>query len=324
MNEELLKKALYWIIPPLIGAIIGYVTNAVAIRMLFRPFKEIRIFGFRLPFTPGILPRKRHKLAESIGRMVEQELLTPGVLRERMAKNEVRGKLENTLSSYTDRLLERPLEHWLKDPNENSNEDSNDSSNNEFPIAELVKDFVNGEVFDSFLREIIENLVLGPSNNEESDDSFRQKLKSGFRDIGGLFVPMARDYVKKGLIKEMNNTSQGKHSSYRRALENIIEKYPNITTREFLSLGESEKQIIDSYLATKTYETLDKNIDGALSTVNIQLLVMNRIDALEMPRVEKIILDVMAGQLKWINVFGAILGALIGLTQVLLSFFIRV
>jgi uncharacterized membrane protein YheB (UPF0754 family) len=39
--------------------------------------------------------------------------------------------------------------------------------------------------------------------------------------------------------------------------------------------------------------------------------------------VEHIVLDVMAHQLKWINVFGAILGAFIGGFQILFSYFVR-
>ena len=53
----MIAQLLPWILPPVLGAIIGYVTNAIAIRMLFRPFNEIRVLGLRLPFTPGLIPR---------------------------------------------------------------------------------------------------------------------------------------------------------------------------------------------------------------------------------------------------------------------------
>ncbi len=56
-----------YLAPPLLGAFIGYVTNYIAIRMLFRPLKPWRIFGVRLPLTPGIIPSKRHELAEKMG-----------------------------------------------------------------------------------------------------------------------------------------------------------------------------------------------------------------------------------------------------------------
>jgi uncharacterized membrane protein YheB (UPF0754 family) len=62
--------------PPLLGALIGYLTNKVAIRMLFRPLIPWYIFGKRVPMTPGIIPSKRHDLAENIGEMVGEQLLT--------------------------------------------------------------------------------------------------------------------------------------------------------------------------------------------------------------------------------------------------------
>ncbi|RWX52319.1 hypothetical protein VU01_10205 [Candidatus Electrothrix marina] len=62
--------------PPLLGALIGYLTNKVAIRMLFRPLNPWYILGKRVPMTPGIIPSKRHELAENIGDMVGEKLLT--------------------------------------------------------------------------------------------------------------------------------------------------------------------------------------------------------------------------------------------------------
>ena len=46
-----------------VGAIIGYVTNWLAIKMLFRPQKEIRLRGKRLPFTPGLIPKEKERIA---------------------------------------------------------------------------------------------------------------------------------------------------------------------------------------------------------------------------------------------------------------------
>lgn len=62
--------------PPVIGAFIGYLTNRIAIRMLFRPLKPWYVFGLRIPMTPGVIPSKRHELAENIGEMVGEHLLT--------------------------------------------------------------------------------------------------------------------------------------------------------------------------------------------------------------------------------------------------------
>jgi len=62
---------------------IGYLTNSIAIRMLFRPLRRIRVLGIPLPFTPGVIPRQREDLAESIGTMVADELLTTDVFEAR-------------------------------------------------------------------------------------------------------------------------------------------------------------------------------------------------------------------------------------------------
>ncbi len=60
-----------------IGAIIGGVTNSLAIKMLFRPYNPIYIGKKRIPFTPGLIPKRRGELAEQLGKMVVQHLLTP-------------------------------------------------------------------------------------------------------------------------------------------------------------------------------------------------------------------------------------------------------
>ena len=306
-----MNTLLSWIIPPLVGAFIGYITNVVAIKMLFRPLKEIRFFGFRLPFTPGILPRERHKLADSIGSMVERELITPGVLKERLARPEVREKMENSLGSYTEQILERPLSSLLED------------KPGDFPLSELLKDFVNSVVFDSYLEELLAIWAgLKTPSPDDDGNSLGSWVKSKVRNVGVMFVPAARNLIKGGLVKQINSQVQGEPSLYRQALEKLMEKYPGITLREFLSLGKAKKKRIDYFIVDKAVTTLDENIDGTLSSVNVKVLVSDRINSLDMIRVEKIILDVMADQLKWINVFGGILGALIGFVQVILNIFI--
>ena len=50
----------------MINALIGAVTNDVAIRMLFRPYGARYIGSLRVPFTPGLIPRERHHIAEAI------------------------------------------------------------------------------------------------------------------------------------------------------------------------------------------------------------------------------------------------------------------
>ncbi|WP_235714982.1 DUF445 domain-containing protein [Halalkalibacter akibai] len=60
----------------LIGAVIGGLTNSLAIKMLFRPYKEIRIKSWRVPFTPGLIPKRHDELAIQLGKMVVDYLIT--------------------------------------------------------------------------------------------------------------------------------------------------------------------------------------------------------------------------------------------------------
>jgi uncharacterized membrane protein YheB (UPF0754 family) len=66
--------------PPIAGAIIGYFTNDIAIRMLFRPYKAKYIGKWQIPFTPGVIPRNQARLAQRIADSIMKSLLTPAEL----------------------------------------------------------------------------------------------------------------------------------------------------------------------------------------------------------------------------------------------------
>ncbi len=62
-----------YILPPIIGAFIGYLTNYVAIKLLFRPHKPISILGFTIQ---GLIPKRREEIARSIAHTIERELIS--------------------------------------------------------------------------------------------------------------------------------------------------------------------------------------------------------------------------------------------------------
>lgn len=68
----------------LIGALIGGFTNFIAIKMLFRPFEPVFLFGKQLPFTPGLIPKRRNELSVKMGEMVTAHLLTPEIFKEKL------------------------------------------------------------------------------------------------------------------------------------------------------------------------------------------------------------------------------------------------
>jgi uncharacterized membrane protein YheB (UPF0754 family) len=74
-----LDLATLWsfVVPPIVGAVIGYFTNDIAISMLFRPYRPIYIGKRLLPFTPGLIPRNQERLAKRVSDTIMGSLLTP-------------------------------------------------------------------------------------------------------------------------------------------------------------------------------------------------------------------------------------------------------
>ncbi|WHX87777.1 DUF445 family protein [Bacillus paralicheniformis] len=84
----------FWVFAVMIavGALIGAVTNHFAIKMLFRPYKAVYIFGKRVPFTPGLIPKRRDELARQMGQMVTGHLLTTEGIKKRLASDAVKSQ----------------------------------------------------------------------------------------------------------------------------------------------------------------------------------------------------------------------------------------
>ncbi len=78
---------------PLIGAVIGYITNYIAVKMLFHPYKPVMLGKFRLPFTPGIVPLRQKALSLAIGDAVGNHLFTGEDLKELFLSEDSKEKI---------------------------------------------------------------------------------------------------------------------------------------------------------------------------------------------------------------------------------------
>lgn len=61
------------LLPPVIGAFIGWFTNYITIKMLFRPLLPVNIFGYKFQ---GIIPSRRSEIAAGMAHAIEKELLS--------------------------------------------------------------------------------------------------------------------------------------------------------------------------------------------------------------------------------------------------------
>lgn len=99
----------FYFVPPLVGAFIGYLTNKIAIKMLFRPLKPWRILGVRVPMTPGVIPSKRHELSRNMGQMVGDHLLTSQEIGKALKKDAFQEHLYSLTANRVGAILEKDL-----------------------------------------------------------------------------------------------------------------------------------------------------------------------------------------------------------------------
>ena len=95
---------LKYILMPLLGGIIGYITNDIAIKMLFWPRKAIYIGKWKLPFTPGLIPRQKDRIARSIGNVVSAQLLNAETLQASLLSDDSLKVLRVKAAEFVDGL----------------------------------------------------------------------------------------------------------------------------------------------------------------------------------------------------------------------------
>lgn len=91
-----MPEPLFFLIFPVIGALVGWVTNRLAILMLFRPRQPVNIMGVRIQ---GLIPKRHNEMAHRIAETVERELLTSEDLGKAMGGVQWEGEIRSTLNN---------------------------------------------------------------------------------------------------------------------------------------------------------------------------------------------------------------------------------
>lgn len=82
----------------LIGSLIGWITNYFAIKMLFRPYREINLFFFKIQ---GVIPKRRHEIGVRIADTIKNQVISM----EDILKSLDREQLEKKLEEIVDNIL---------------------------------------------------------------------------------------------------------------------------------------------------------------------------------------------------------------------------
>ncbi len=288
-----------WLVGPIVGAIIGLITNGIAIRMLFRPLYPIKIGKFTLPFTPGLIPKEKPRIAHSIGNVVATELVNAEVLEKGMLTPEIKDKI----IYYVDTFLEKF-------------KDSDDS------IKEIILKFVSDKQLTEFSQSAKQKLTeivykkavtmnIGKMAMNAVNKEFERRLQEDPTSI--QFMPMIISLVEDKIIFLINDTIEKQGmiiiSQFLDKETNVVLDYPvsKIYANSEKYIPQLNKAIIDVYdYSVKNY------LPNVLKEINLAKLVEDRINDFSLIELEKLLLDLMRKELNAIVYLGGLLGLLMG------------
>lgn len=165
-----------------IGAIIGGFTNHLAIKMLFKPHNPIYFMGKRLPFTPGLIPKRRGELARQLGLTVVNHLLTPEMLRKKFFSDSARVKVTQYVSEQVEEaifLKERSIYDWLKLAGLHN-------------VAETIESKVEGIVEQQLLS--VKQNISAKTIRELLTDDMHEKIDHKLEQVIGRVVENGEKY----------------------------------------------------------------------------------------------------------------------------------
>ncbi|MDV5107044.1 DUF445 family protein [Clostridium perfringens] len=193
-----------YIIGALIGAVIGYITNWLAIKMLFRPREAKYIFGMKLPFTPGLIPKEKSRIANKVGETVGTHLLNSDSLSKALKDDKIKAKFNEVAKEKINQVINSnsTLEESLKNTlGENYYALKGNMIDN---IAKTILESIQEEEFKNKVKFYIVDSIKERLNKEPekiidfiNSNKFREVI------INTLEEEKTRDIIGKALLKEV-------------------------------------------------------------------------------------------------------------------------
>jgi len=198
-----MSQIVAFLAPPVVGAFIGYMTNYVAIRMLFRPLRPWYLLGMKLPMTPGVIPAKRHKLAKNIGEMVGEHLLTSKEVGEAISGEGFQQDLRAMIEGRLEEILSRDLGPVLTMVPERFRSQAEAGLRVlRWRFLKYLHNHLDSPVFGEKLAEAIASqleAILARELNASLPEKTRERFYSGLEDITANFLsgPEVKDWLQE-------------------------------------------------------------------------------------------------------------------------------
>ena len=293
------------IIAPLVGGIIGYITNDLAIRMLFRPRKAVYVGKFHVPFTPGLIPSQQGRIAQSIGGVISSQLLNEDTLRQTLLSEGTVGILRAKVRTAL-RVLskdERSVSDLLRQPP--IREKVNMSVDE---IQEKLTVALTARIIDAKLGYAVVDSAVGNSMDFITQNKLFAKLVD----------EKAQEGIRSMLAEKVNDIISDKAPDISKA---IVERFrAELMEARLCDLYAKHQDKEDTFVdsAAELYTTvLGDNIGKLLEAINIERIVVEKINSLDAAQLETMIFDIMKRELKAIVYLGALLGFIMGFVNLL-------
>ena len=298
------------LIPPLVGGLIALSTNWIAIKMLFRPYTKKRLFGIPIPFTPGLIPKERGRLARKLGEAISTHLLTPDVLA---------GKLANPSTwPLPDCTVGQLLENWgIDDP----------GAYLEAQLSQPSK-----KAADALLPKAIELITSFPQRFPALDSKLAeltaQVAEKSISRLAGLFVSKDKIYsnIKEAVFEYVSNPDN--QEALREVVHSAIDKL--LATQHTRTDADDEPSLTqritalhiktgaEMLFAQEPYATITRRTLTVLATylathMPIADMIEEKMNAFDIAETEAMILSAVGRELRLIIMLGGVFGFLIGL-----------
>lgn len=280
---------------PVIGALIGYLTNWLAVKMLFRPRKALYIGKLHIPFTPGVIPRRKGALAKALGRMVSEMLVRKEDLKESLCSEAVSRTVAKTVLS-----LPSVKEVGAQVVNEEKYGAGRDK----------VLDFMTDRILQGILA-----MDLGEIITKEATETVNTFTSSN---------PLLKMFVSDQLIATLAAPIAGKVTDFlnaegrvklREALAEQIAPYEEKPIAELVGNTEKFETILVNF-----YHTLVKRYaDAVVDHVHLERIVEKKINAMDPKELEALLLMVMKKELNALVWLGVPIGFIMGLVTTLIN-----
>ena len=286
---------------PIVGGVIGYFTNYIAVKMLFRPHHEIKLFGKTLPFTPGIIPKRRGALAKAVANAVSGSLLSRDDLASMLAS-------ESACAAVADGVISA-AQDFLSDKT----------------LSESLKSIAGDEKYESLLSALRET-----ASARIGEKLTELQLGSNIATIAGQSVmekvrgSMLAMFVTPDLIASFTGPMAERIDEY--LLGDGVSQLDGMLTAEIdklLSRPAAELISLDSEALrgkiSAAYAAFVRDHAAQLTAnFDVAAIVEGKMNAMDVMELENLVMSVMKNELNAIVNLGAVIGLIIGAINIFL------